>query len=49
MPLTKRRRLFTPKKHKSKVNSRDQDESQGMKLIYFHITIKINVKKNCLL
>ncbi|XP_045448288.1 protein lin-37 homolog [Melitaea cinxia] len=28
MPLSKRRRLFTPKKHKSKVNSRDQDESQ---------------------
>lgn len=45
MPLSKRRRLFTPKKHKSKVNSRDQDESQGMKLTYFHLANKIHFKK----
>lgn len=52
MPLSKRRRLFTPKKHKSKVNSRDQDESQGMKLTYFHLANKIHLKKDfckCLL
>lgn len=29
MPLSKRRRLFTPKKHKTKQNSKDQEEPKG--------------------